>query len=83
VSVAAYIPAPYGTPAAAAGLDVLEQLFYSYCQDHPHQAVTVSTLFAIHHAAEGFSALPPGGCRFAQLQLFCRTSRGHLLLLFC
>lgn len=57
VSVAVYVPAPQGTPAAQHCLDILAQYADQHASQYPDQQLQVAPLFAGHYAKEGASVL--------------------------
>jgi hypothetical protein len=56
-----YIPAPSGSAAADAGVQLACQLAEQYTHSHPQQPLLVSALFAQHYAREGAAALQQAG----------------------
>lgn len=61
VSVAVYVPAPEGTPAAQHCLHILAQHADQHAAQYPHQQLQVAPLFAGHYAREGASVLTAAG----------------------
>lgn len=57
-SVAVYCPCPAGDPSAEAAERLVFSLAQHYSEQHPHQDLVVSMLYAKHYAREGASALP-------------------------
>jgi hypothetical protein len=62
-----YIPAPAGSAAAGAGIQLACQLADQYVHSHPQQPLLVSALFAQHYAREGAAALQDAGVLTQQL----------------
>jgi hypothetical protein len=56
-----FIPAPSGSVAADAGVQLACQLAEQYVRSHPQQPLLVSALFAQHYAREGAAALRQAG----------------------
>ncbi|WIA43319.1 hypothetical protein OEZ86_009817 [Tetradesmus obliquus] len=74
LSVAVYIPAPYGSAAAEAGIQLACQLAEKYVRSHPQQPLQVSVLFAQQYAREGAAALQQAGVTAAEHPLLDPTA---------